>query len=162
MIRDATPSDATAINSIYNHYVEHSYATMQYEMADEAFFEGKIKSIENAGHFWLVAEQDNRVIGYAYSGPWNPREGYNQTCEVSVYLSPEITTKGWGTKLYAELFDRLQKKGMKVIIAVIGLPNEASIALHEKFGMKQVAHFPRMGFKFGKWMDVGYWQLNWN
>lgn len=162
MIRDATLSDIPVITSIYNYYVEHSYATMQYEKSEVEFFEQKIKTVRESGHFWLVAEQEGDVIGYAYSGLWNPREGYNQTCEVSVYLSPDITTKGIGTQLYTELFDRLKRKGIKVIIAVIGLPNEASIALHEKFGMKQVAHFPKMGFKFGKWMDVGYWQVNWN
>lgn len=162
MIREATISDAPAITSIYNYYVGHSYATMQYEPAEISFFEEKIEQVQNSGHLWLVAEQDGEIIGYAYSAAWNPREGYKQTCEVSVYLSPSIITKGWGTKLYAELFERLKKKGIKVIIAVIGLPNEASIALHEKFGMKKVAHFPKMGFKFNKWMDVGYWQVNYN
>ncbi len=162
MIREATLSDAPAITSIYNHYVEHSYATMQYEQSDAAFFEEKIEQVLSSGHFWLVAEEEGEIIGYAYSSAWNPREGYKQTCEVSVYLSPAITAKGWGTKLYTELFERLRRKGIKVIIAVIGLPNEASIALHEKFGMKQVAHFPKMGFKFDKWMDVGYWQVNFN
>ena len=162
MIREVKPSDVRTVTSIYNHYVEHSYATMQYEKSDEAFFEQKIKTILESGHFWLIAEQDGKIIGYAYSGPWNPREGYKQTCEVSVYLSPDVITKGIGTQLYTELFNRMKQKGIKVIIAVIGLPNKASIALHEKFGMKKVAHFPKMGFKFGKWIDVGYWQVNWN
>ena len=162
MIREVTPSDAPAITSIYNHYVEHSYATMQYELSETAFFEEKIKHVRSSGHFWLVVELENEIVGYAYSAKWNPREGYNRTCEISVYLSPTITAKGWGTKLYTELFERLREKGMMVIIAVIGLPNEASIALHEKFGMKKVAHFPRMGFKLGNWMDVGYWQVNYN
>lgn len=162
MIRDALLSDTPAITNIYNYYVEHSYATMQYEKTEPAFFEKKIDSVRREGHFWLVAEIEEEIIGYAYSGKWNPREGYRQTCEVSIYLSPSIIAKGWGTKLYTELFERLKEKNMKVIIAVIGLPNEGSIALHEKFGMKKVAHFPRMGFKLGKWMDVGYWQINWN
>ncbi len=162
MIREASQSDATAITAIYNHYVEHSYATMQFEKSDEVFFELRIKTIQESGHFWLVAEEEGKVIGYAYSGAWNPREGYKQTCEVSVYISPSAKGKGIGTSLYEALFDRLRSKGIQVIIAVIGLPNEASIALHEKFGMEQVAHFPKMGLKFGKWMDAGYWQLNWN
>ncbi len=162
MIRDALPSDVAAITDIYNHYVEHSYATMQYEKSEPSFFEAKINTVQESGHFWLVAEDKGNVVGYAYSGAWNPREGYRHTCEVSVYLSPATTAKGWGTKLYSELFGRLKKKGIQVVISVIGLPNEASIALHEKFGMKQVAHFPRMGFKLGNWMDVGYWQVNYN
>lgn len=162
MIRVATLSDVPAITNIYNHYVEHSYATMQCEKATTDFFKEKLETVFKSGHFWVVAEEDGKVIGYAYSGAWNPREGYKQTCEVSVYLSPEATAKGIGSQLYTELFDRLKKARMQVIIAVIGLPNDASIALHEKFGMKKVAHFPRMGFKLGKWRDVGYWQVNWN
>ena len=161
MIRDATLNDASAITGIYNHYVRHSYATMEYDPVEETVYEKKIQTAQNSGHSWLVAEEEKEIIGYAYSGAWNPRDGYKHTCEVSVYISHTVTTKGWGTKLYTELFDRLKNGGMKTIIAVIGLPNEASVALHEKFGMKKVAHFPKMGIKFDQWQDVGYWQVNW-
>jgi len=77
---------------------------------------------------------------------------------VSVYLAPEQTGKGAGSRLYTELFLRLSALGYHVVIGAITLPNPASIALHEKFGMEKVGHFKEVGFKFGKWVDVGYWQ----
>ena len=160
MIREATEFDAPAITNIYNYYVEHSGATMEYEKVDSSFYVSKIKKTQDSGHFWLVAEEDGEIIGYAYSGTWNPREGYRFTCEVSIYISSKVITKGWGTKLYAALFNKLREAGMLVIIAVITLPNEPSIALHEKFGMERVAYFPKMGIKFDRWLDVGYWQVN--
>ncbi|RNC85609.1 MAG: N-acetyltransferase [Balneola sp.] len=162
MIREATLLDAPAITKIYNHYVEHSGATMEYETVSSSFYEDKIKKTLDSEQFWLVAEKDGEIIGYAYSRIWNPRDGYRFTCEVSIYISPTVITKGWGTKLYTALFNKLKEAGMLVIIAVITLPNEASIALHEKFGMKKVAHFPKMGIKFDRWLDVGYWQVNLN
>lgn len=162
MIRDALLSDAESITEIYNHYVEHSAATMEYEKVDSEFYKKKITSTLSSGHFWQVAEFEGKVIGYAYSQDWNPRDGYKHTCEVSIYLSPNITAKGWGTKLYSALFERLKEAGILVIIAVITLPNEASITLHEKFGMIKVAHFPKMSIKFNNWVDVAYWQVNWN
>lgn len=162
MIRDVLSSDISSICDIYNHYVEHSSATMEYDIVDEEYFNMKINSSLKSGHFWLVAEHNNQIIGYAYSSQWNPRKGYNHTCEISIYLSPNIISKGWGTRLYTELFDRLKKSGILVIIAVITLPNTSSVALHEKFGMKKVAHFPKMGIKFDTWLDVGFWQLNFN
>ena len=66
--------------------------------------------------------------------------------------------KGLGTKLYQNLFEKLQSQRIQTVLAGIALPNTASVALHEKFGMRQVAHYRKIGFKFGKWIDVGYWQ----
>lgn len=160
MIRAATLADAPAITEIYNYHVEHAAATMEYEKVNSDFYRKKIQETFDSGHFWLVAEYEGKVIGYAYSNRWNPREGYAFTCEVSIYLSPDVISKGWGTKIYTALFAQLKDVGMKVILAVITLPNDVSIALHEKFGMQKVAHFPKMGIKFNTWVDVGYWQLN--
>ena len=75
-----------------------------------------------------------------------------------MYLEHKATTKGWGTKLYTQLLEQLKSTGYHVIIGGISLPNPASIALHEKLGMKQVAHFEEIGHKFDQWIDVGYWQ----
>ena len=160
MIRDATLADAPQITDIYNHYVAHSYATLEYNPVDSSFYVEKIHEVQQSGHYWLVAEADGKTIGYAYSRRWNARDGYEFTCEVSVYVAPEYTSGGWGHKLYETLFDRLKKAGMHSVIAVIGLPNEASVALHEKFGMKKAAYFPELGIKFGNWLDVGYWYMN--
>ncbi len=78
---------------------------------------------------------------------------------MSVYLSASSLNKGLGTGLYHELFSRLRTKQIRIVIGGITLPNSASVALHEKFGMVQVAHFKEVGYKLGNWLDVGYWQV---
>ena len=156
-IRKATIDDAESITRIYNHFVENAHATMQYKSSPVSFFLDIVQKIQESGHHWLVAEIEGEILGYCYSQKWNPREGYDHTCEISIYLAPGHTGIGLGTQLYNELFSRLEQAGKRSIIAVIGLPNPGSIALHEKFGMSKVAHFNSMGIKFGKWIDVGYW-----
>ena len=81
------------------------------------------------------------------------------TLESTVYLAPDQVTKGVGTKLYDELFAQLRKKSIHVVMGVIALPNESSVILHEKFGMHKAAHFSEVGYKFNRWLDVGYWQV---
>ena len=90
---------------------------------------------------------------------WEGRCAYRYAVEVTVYLSPNAVSQGLGSRLYTELFAQLRAKSMHVAMGGIALPNPASIALHEKFGMKKVAHFEQVGFKFDQWVDVGYWQI---
>ena len=75
-----------------------------------------------------------------------------------MYLADGLGKQGLGSRLYEELFRLLKEKGIHAAIGGIALPNDASVALHEKFGMRKVAHFEQVGFKFGKWVDVGYWE----
>ncbi|KZY72856.1 phosphinothricin acetyltransferase, partial [Oleiphilus sp. HI0065] len=107
---------------------------------------------------WLVAEIDGRVIGYAYAAPWRERSAYRHSVEVSVYLEQKIALRGVGSLLYSALFEALEASDVHVALAGIALPNDRSIALHEKFEMKKVAHLSQVGRKFDQWIDVGYWQ----
>lgn len=107
---------------------------------------------------WLVAEEDGTIVGYAYAHPWKPRSGYRHAVESTVYLDPAHVGHGFGTALYQVLIDILQRRHMHCAIAGISMSNVASIALHEKFGFQKVAHFRENGIKFGRWIDVGYWQ----
>ena len=159
MIRDATKADATAITDIYNYYIRNTVITFEIDPVSEIEIIKRIDKINTQGHRWLVAEVDRQIIGYAYSAKWAERAAYINTAEVSAYISKDYTQKGWGTKLYQALFDDLRSKKIHVIIGGITLPNEESAALHEKFGMAKVAHFKEVGFKLGKWLDVGYWQV---
>jgi phosphinothricin acetyltransferase len=108
---------------------------------------------------WLVAEDDKEIVGYAYATRWHDRSAYRYTVEVSAYLANTACSKGWGTQLYTALFEVLRRLDIHVVIAGIALPNQASVALHEKFGMEKVANFSEVGFKFGRWIDVGHWQV---
>jgi phosphinothricin acetyltransferase len=107
-----------------------------------------------------VAEIQNEVAGYAYASQWRSRSAYRYTAESTVYLDPVHTGKGIGNALYKDLIERLKAMGIHVVMGVITLPNPPSIALHEKLGFKKAAHFVEVGYKFGRWLDVGYWQLN--
>ena len=109
---------------------------------------------------WLVFEDEDEILGYAYATPWKPRSAYRYSYEISVYVKNDSHGKGIGTTLYSDLINRLKNIGAHVIIGGITLPNDPSIKLHEKMGFKKVAEFEEVGFKFGQWLNVGYWQLN--
>lgn len=159
-IRDATLDDAAPIASIYNPYVLNT--SISFEEAEVAVAEmtGRIADLQANGLPWLVAEVDGGVAGYAYASKWRVRHAYRFSAETTVYLAPDHAGKGIGTALYGALFDRLREAGYHVAIGGIALPNAASIALHEKLGFEKVAQFSEVGFKFDRWTDVGYWQLN--
>ena len=159
MIRDATKKDAEAIAEIYNYYIRKTVVTFEEHALDEDAIIERMHKVQTSGFSWLVAVENEKIIGYAYSSKWNERVAYKNTAEVSVYLSPTLKAKGWGTKLYQQLFSGLRDKSIHSVIGGIALPNPASIAIHEKFGMEKVAHFKEVGYKFGKWIDVGYWQV---
>ncbi len=158
MIRDATPSDAIRIAEIYNHYITHSIATFEEQPLTAAEMQERM-SPQQFRVPWLVMEGADGIVGYAYASRWNVRSAYRFTREASVYLSPQHIGKGHGTQLYRNLLDRLRVEGVHVVIGGIALPNAASIRLHEKMGFRHEATLKEVGWKFGKWIDVGYWQL---
>jgi len=160
MIRDATLTDAVALNEIYNHYIAHTAATFEETLLDSEEFALRMSSVAEQGLPWLVAEEDGELLGYAYANRWRERSAYRFSVESTVYLAPDALGGGWGTRLYVALFGRLEAQGLHAVIGGITLPNAASVALHEKMGMEKVAHFPEVGFKQGQWLDVGYWQRN--
>ena len=158
-IRAVRSDDAPHIAAIYNHYVLHTIVTFEEESVPDTELARRIQSVLDAGLPWLVAECDGQVMGYAYATRWKERVGYRFSVESTVYLDQHAGGRGLGAHLYTTLFDALQARGMHSIMAGIGLPNDASVALHEKFGMTKVAHLADAGCKFGRWIDVGYWQL---
>ncbi|WP_334313366.1 GNAT family N-acetyltransferase [Psychrosphaera algicola] len=118
----------------------------------------RIDECKTNGLPWFVAIDENQIIGYCYASKWKGRCAYRYSVEATVYLSPTATSKGWGTQLYNQLLSQLTEQGIHAVVCGIALPNDASIALHEKFGMEKVAHFKQVGRKFDTWIDVGYWQ----
>ena len=108
---------------------------------------------------WLVAERGGAVVGYAYATRWRPRRAYRFSAEVTVYVAGGLGGQGIGSRLYERLLPVLRERGVHAAMGGIALPNEGSIRLHEKFGFTKAAHFEQAGLKFGRWIDVGYWQL---
>jgi phosphinothricin acetyltransferase len=158
VIRSATLDDTKAIVDIYNPYVAETIITFEEEAVSSAEMAERISKVIDGGLPWIVIEDDGVVCGYAYATPWRVRRAYRFSTETTVYLAKSCIGKGYGSALYCELLDRLSACGAHLAIGGIALPNEASVALHEKFGFKKVAHFAEVGKKFGKWVDVGYWQ----
>lgn len=158
MIRPVQPTDVPALTDIYNYYIRETTATFEEEEIVSDNMQSRIQKVESSGLPWLVAEELDEIVGYAYATKWKERSAYRHSVEISVYVDNHKHGNGWGTKLYQALFTELQKRNIHVAIGGITLPNDASIALHEKFGMVKVAHFKEIGFKFGQWLDVGYWQ----
>ena len=158
MVRSATLEDGEAIASIYNHYIRNSIVTFEEVAVSDQEMAGRIVKVTASSLPWLVAEESGSLLGYAYASIWGGRCAYRFSTEITVYLAPGAEGRGLGSKLYDALFTHLKDKGIHTVIGGIALPNPASVALHEKFGMTQVAHFKEVGFKFGQWIDVGYWQ----
>lgn len=158
MIRPATNADAEAIARIYNHYILNTAITFEEEAVSTEDIVGRIAEVESNSLPWLVLEQDGQVVAYAYASKWKGRCAYRYSVESSIYVAQGFGGRGFGTQLYEVLLAQLKDKGIHVVIGGIALPNPSSIALHEKFGMTKVAHFKEVGYKFGQWLDVGYWE----
>ena len=159
MIRSAVLDDAKAILDIYNYYITHSVVTFEEVEISVNEMVQRIQKVFSLDLPWLVAEEGGEILGYAYANAWHARSAYQYSVEISAYLAPSAISKGLGTKLYKELFSKLEKTKVHTAIGGIALPNEASVALHEKFGMHKAAHYKDVGFKFDQWIDVGYWQI---
>ena len=159
IIREVQGSDAAALADIYNYYIENTTATFEETALSAHDFVSRIGSVNSQQLPWLVAEAGGRILGYSYASHWRQRSAYRYSVEVTVYLAHDCTGNGYDSSLYTRLFERLRERSIHVAIGGITLPNDASVALHEKMGMIKVAEFPEVGYKQGQWLDVGYWQI---
>lgn len=158
MVRRAKSTDAPAIAAIYNWYVAESVCTFEEEQLSIDEMEQRIAAADEDKP-WIVLEEEGVLLGYAYATIWKSRAAYNRSREVTVYLHRDATGKGYGRFLYQHLIAELRKKPIHSLIASIALPNAASVALHEALGFKKVGEFSEVGYKFGEYVNVGYWQL---
>lgn len=158
-VRPASEDDLSAINDIYNHYVLESHVTFDLEAIEMDERREWFGHYARSGPYRLfVAEEGGHVVGYASSSPFKSRPGYNSSVETSIYLAPEAIGKGLGATLYEKLFHAIEGEDLHRAYAGIALPNPASVALHERFGFKQVAHFTEQGRKFGRYWDVAWFE----
>lgn len=158
-IRTAEASDAEAIAGIYNHYIQNTVITFEEQAVKKADILARIKEVEESELPWLVAESEGNLAGYAYGSKWKGRSAYRFSVESTIYLAEASKGRGIGTRLYGALLAELRHRKLHVAVGGIALPNEPSVKLHEKLGFQKVAHFKEIGYKFEKWIDVGYWQV---
>ncbi|HLU63241.1 MAG TPA: GNAT family N-acetyltransferase [Protaetiibacter sp.] len=155
-IREATEADLPHIREIYNHYVVNSTVTFDEEPQTLAELRAKFRHTAKLDYPWIVAvSPSGQILGYATVAPWKQKAAYRYTVENSIYLSAGATGKGLGTALMAELLERAKEAGIKEVVAVIADRGaEASIAMHERFGFREVGRMGRVGFKFGRWLGT--------
>ena len=158
-VRSASAADADTLARIYNYYVENTVITFEEEAVSSDSMVARVAEVQGLSLPWLVAEVDEKVIGYAYANRWKVRSAYRHSVETTIYLEHGLEGRGVGKTLYAALLPPLQARGIHAVIGGAALPNEASVALHEKLGFDHVATFREVGFKHGRWVDVAYWQL---
>jgi L-amino acid N-acyltransferase YncA len=157
-IRSVNLEDAAQIAEIYNYYIKNTHQTFETEALSADEMQTRISEISE-DYPYLVAEEDGEIYGYAYAAQFKMRQAYEFSAEVSIYVKNDAKQKGIGTRLYEKLFEELKETDIHALIAGISLPNDPSVKFHQKLGFSKVAHFREVGYKLGRWVDVGYWEL---
>lgn len=155
----AAPNHAADVAAIYNAYVADDIATFEEQPVSTDEMTQRIAAVRRLSLPWLIASEANEICGYAYAGPWKPRSAYRHTVESSVYVAANAKGRGIGSQLYAALIHMLRTQDLHAVIGGVSLPNISSVRLHESLGFRKIGEFKEVGFKFGRWIDVGYWQL---
>ena len=158
MIRPVVAADAPSICEIYNHHVRGTIVTFEEQPVADDEMARRIAETSII-YPWLVSEVAGSIAGYSYASSWKRRSAYRFAIESTIYMATQFAGRGLGSELYRALIAEMRSCGLHCAIGGISLPNPASIALHEKLGFKHIGHFREVGWKFGKWVDVGYWEL---
>ena len=164
-IRAAVPEDAAAIAAIYGPHVLAGTATFEIEPPDARQMRTRMAASEGL-YPWIVATtgegDDGGVIGYAYATRFRERAAYRYVVETSIYVADTAQRQGAGRLLYEALIDTLRAQGFIHAIGSLALPNDASISLHEAVGFRRTGVYREVGYKHGRWIDVGLWQCELN
>ena len=154
-IRPATVADAEQIRAIYAPFVENTAVSFEVEVPP---VEAYIDALSTGRYPWLVADRGGEILGYAKASSFKDRAAYDWSVELAVYIGPSARRTGVGTVLVTALMDELRERGFVGVFAGTTLPNPGSVALFESLGFRHCGIYEKVGFKLGKWHDVGWWQ----
>jgi phosphinothricin acetyltransferase len=157
-IRLATLADAPGCLALYRPFVAGTAVSFETVVPTQAEFQARMADVLQRTP-WLVCEEAGRILGYGYAARYRPRPAYRWSVETTVYLAEPARGRGLGRALYGELLARLRRQGFVNAYAAITLPNPASVALHERLGYVPLGVFRQVGYKLGRWHDVGWWHL---
>ena len=157
IIRNVLNSDIPQVVEILNHYVRNDSCTFQINTYSISEISEKIAEITKV-YPYIVMEEDNEVIGFAYASRWREKNAYDKSAETTIYLNPKHKYRGLGKILYQELIEQLREKNFRLLVACLTLPNPSSVRLHESLGFEKVGEFKDAGYKFNRWYNVGFWQ----
>ena len=159
IIRAAVEADAEALAAIYGHHVLHGFGTFEEAPPSAAEIEQRRQAIVARSLPYLVAEEEGRVLGFAYAGPFRPRAAYRYTVEDSVYIAPDAVGRGVGRAVLSAVLEACGQMGLRQVVAVIGdSGNAASIGLHRALGFQDAGIGRSVGFKHGRWVDIVWMQ----
>jgi len=158
LIRFATSDDAKELSEIYAYYVASFPYSFEYEAPSAEDFAERIAETLKFFPF-LVCEENNELLGFAYAHKYKERKAYQWICETSIYVKHGLEQRGIGTALYQELLPILKQQGFIKAFAILGCPNEGSEVFHKKMGFTFLACLPDMGYKFDCWHDIKYFVL---
>ncbi len=161
IVRLVKKKDLAEILEIYKPEILNGYATFEVELPTKTDMWSRIETILKDAP-WLVAEHEGKVIGYAYASVFNGRYGYRFTRQVSIYVAPNLQNLKVGQALYSKLFDILEKQGYKNLLALIVKENPRSVHFHKKFGFQVAGEYKNVGYKFGKWRSIEFYQKTLN
>jgi phosphinothricin acetyltransferase len=155
IIRPSQPNDMPAITAIYKHHVLHGTGTFEIDPPSLEDMTARREDVLSKGLPYLVLENENQVVGFAYCNWFKPRPAYRFSAEDSIYLAADTAGKGWGRMLLAELCQAAEKAGIRKLIAVIGdSGNAGSIGVHTSLGFQHVGIVSGCGWKFERWLDI--------
>ncbi len=157
-VRIADERDCGQISHIYAPIVRDTAISFEEEVPSATVFEQRMQATLPT-HPWLVAEGGGDIMGYAYASAHHSRAAYRWSADVSVYIDSNYRRRGIGRALYTALFRLLEIQGLYTVYAGIALPNPGSRGLHESLGFTLVGIYRQVGFKHGRWIDVGWWEL---
>lgn len=160
VVRDAMPADLPAVAAIYTHYVLRTTMTFNTQVrTPREWTELFEREIVTGRHHLLVAHRGGAVVGYVQSQPFRPKPAYARSVELSVYVAPDEVGGGVGGALYGEVLRRLEVDDrFHRAYSVIALPNDASVAFHERWGFVHRGTLSETGYKFGRYLDVAYYE----
>lgn len=156
-VRMATPADAAAVVTLYNWYVTHGTQTFQYQLSTEEEYRQNIADVLEKAPFLVAYTADGRLAGYACAHPWHTRRAFAWDVETTVYCAPDVLGQGTGRKLYRALLELLRRQGYHNAFALVTRPNPQSDAFHKALGFTRYGVEKNSGYKFGRWLDLGYW-----
>lgn len=162
-IRAATPDDAARIAAIYAPFVIGGTVSFEIDPPDARAMRSRMAASDGL-YPWLVITNggEDGVVGYAYATKFRDRPAYKYVVETSIYIAGDQQRGGIGRLLYEALIDTLRAQGFTQAIGAITLPNDASISLHESVGFRRAGVYREIGYKQGRWIDVGFWQCELN
>lgn len=157
LIRAAAAADAAAVRAIYAPIVETTAISFEEVPPTVEEMASRIETTQRT-YPYLVAENGGRIVGFAYADQHRSRAAYRRSVDVTVYVAEQARGGGVGRALYGALLPMLAERGFHAAFAGIALPNPGSVALHEAMGFERVGIYREVGFKLGRWHDVGWWQ----